>query len=185
MKARYGVLTGHDGVEGTAVKRAAPARPSVVRRTAFGLGVWLALYALWFVYSGQADWATALWGAAAAGVASASYALVGRVLGAERPQWRTAAALPRTAWQTIVDFGIVLRVLAVAIVQGRRGPVGRFVRKQVDLATDGPADRAGTAALLAVIATCSPNAYVVDIDPCDGWALLHDLRPKPASQEPV
>ncbi|MFR0357355.1 hypothetical protein [Streptomyces sediminimaris] len=153
-----------------------------MRRTAEGLGMWCLLYALWFAFSGQAGWATALWGAAAAGAGAAvSHALADPGPGVPRTRRRAAAALPRTAWRTVADFGLVTRVLAVGIAHGRRGPVGRFVRKRVDLA----GDRAGTAALLSVVATYSPNAYAVDIDPRTELVLLHDLRPARASEEPL
>lgn len=90
--------------------------------------------------------------------------------------------LPRTAWQTVVDFGVICAVLVRSMAAGRRDRVGRFVRTDVGGAE---AEAGPVAAWLTVVATYSPNAYVVDVDRVSGRALLHDLRPLRASEEPV
>ncbi|WP_306187304.1 MULTISPECIES: hypothetical protein [unclassified Streptomyces] len=168
------------------MKRPALVRRPATRRALTGLAAWCLLYPLWFLFSGQADVATALWGAVAAGVAAAARQItVALGLSARRPRWRAVTALPSAARQTVVDFGIVVGVLVQSMVRGRRGPVGRFVRKETGLTGTPTSDVAATAAMLAVIATYSPNAYVIDIDPRDGRALLHDLRPVRASEEPL
>ncbi|TQJ91260.1 Na+/H+ antiporter subunit E [Streptomyces sp. SLBN-31] len=157
-------------------------RPVV--RTAIGvLSWWCALYSLWFLFSGQGGWLVAAWGAAAAAVATvAARVVVVQGLLQGRPKGRWAASVPRAAWQTLVDFGVVLRVLARCIAGGRRGPVGRFVRRDTGLPE---ADSGVAAAWLTMTATYSPNAYVLDVDRSTGQALLHDLRPMTASEEPA
>ncbi|WP_181139119.1 hypothetical protein [Streptomyces sp. Ru72] len=91
-------------------------------------------------------------------------------------------ALPRTAWQTVVDFGVISAVLIRSVSAGRRDRVGRFVHRDVGRVAPGAGP---VAAWLAVVATYSPNAYVLDVDSASGRALLHDLRPLRASEEPV
>jgi hypothetical protein len=165
---------------------AAPARGPLVRRCAAALTWltwWCALYGLWFLFSGQGGGPVAAAGAAAAavGVVAARLESV-RGLAAGRPNVRWAASLPGAARQTVVDFGIVTAVLARSITHGRRGPVGRFVRRGI---TPGRSAAAPALSWLALTASYSPNAYVIDIDPGRGQVVVHDLRPSRASEEPV
>lgn len=144
-----------------------------------------ALFPVWFLFVGQWDALGAAWGAAAALLTGiGAVVLAARGLHPPRPWWRWAAVLPSTAWQTVVDFGVVMAVLARSLARGRRGPVGRFVRTAA--APRGTGDRsADRRAWLTAVVSWSPNSYVVDADPDTGRALLHDLRPRRASEKPL
>jgi hypothetical protein len=86
---------------------------------------------------------------------------------------RTAAAVPLAA---VTDFGILALALARSVAE-RRVARDRYVEREVDpgpMTT--PAGRARRA-WLALLAGYSPNAYLVDVDPETGIALLHDLVP--------
>ncbi|WP_324788268.1 hypothetical protein [Streptomyces sp. H51] len=150
------------------------------RRAAAALVWWCALFPLWFLFTGQFDVLTALWAAGAACAAAAGAVLVTGRLSAGRPRLRWVAGLPRAARQTVLDFGVVTAVLVRSVATGRRGPVGRFVRRQAPAAGRGPA-----AAWPTLLATYSPNAYVLDVDPDSGRVLLHDLCPRGKSEEPL
>lgn len=142
-----------------------------------------ALYPLWFLFVGRWTALEALWGAGVSLLAGTGAALVAsRGLMPPAPKLRWLTAVPGTAWQTAVDFGVVMAVLVRSIAHGRRGPVGRFVRRETAAHGTGspqPARRTWLAALV----TYSPNAYVIDVDRDTGQALLHDLRPRRASEE--
>lgn len=154
--------------------------PAAVLRTACS---WLALYALWWGLVGSwSPWA-ALWGAAAATVATVA-ALTARRLDAGRLPAADALAreAARGAWQIVVDFAVITRVLARAMAHGDRGPHGRFVVRD----TDAVGARQGTLrAWRALVATYSSNSLVADIGADTGRAVIHDLEVRRDSEEPV
>jgi hypothetical protein len=144
---------------------------------------WIALFWLWLAYQGEwnrIEWIAAA-GAATLGAAVAT-ALVSLGLLRFRIPLRVLMHAKSTPLQIVIDFGIVTLALARRIA-GR--PVrGRFVSRSFESAGSG-AVAAGDRAARAVIASYSPNAYVVDIDPGAHTALLHDLVPNRKSEEPV
>jgi hypothetical protein len=140
---------------------------------------------VWFLFVGQWSALDAAWGAGACVVAGVVAAvLAARGLRPPAPRLRWARIVPQTLWQTLVDFGVVMVVLARSIAAGHRGPVGRFVRTGTTAGGTDPraADRR---AWLTAMVTWSPNAYVIDVDAATGRTLLHDLRPRRASEEPL
>lgn len=159
--------------------------PSPGRRAGTAVGWACALFGLWFLFTGRFTPLSALWGAGAAlsaGVVAALLDARGLLPRGVRPRW--FAAVPGTLWRTVVDFGVVTAVLARSMARGRRGPAGRFVRRDTGAGGAGPGARALRAWLTAVV-TFSPNAYVVDIDERTGQALVHDLSPRRTSEEPL
>jgi hypothetical protein len=72
-----------------------------------------------------------------------------------------------------VDFALVLRALAI-----RRRGAFRTTKTVV-------AGEERLRAWATYLATISPNAYVLDLDPEQGTALTHHLVPLQRSQEPV
>jgi hypothetical protein len=145
---------------------------------------WAVLFWIWMLYVGE--WNRIEWIAAAstATVAAAAAVVVHslRLLDFRfRLGW--ARDLVRVPLQVVIDFGIVTVALARVLVS-RRPAEGRFVARSLDA---GGADSlsAGRRAFLTVVATYSPNAYVVDIDAERDVVLLHDLLPNRASEEPA
>jgi len=155
----------------------------LARSVLYWLVWWCALWALWLVFVGAWDLYDAVAGIAAAGVA-ATAALVVHELGllSFRPRVRGFSGFGRMPLQVLVDFGILVSALARTLA-GR--PVrGVFLAKELTAA--GPEPEAAFArALAAIVATYSPNAYVVDVDLDRNVALMHDLVRNRASEEPL
>ena len=158
-----------------------------VRRTAALLWsatqAWVALYALWWLFVGSwSPWA-AVWGAGLAVVATVGAMVarrekVGRLPSAGAMLADVASALRQIA----VDFGVMTVVLARAVAGGDRGPHGSFVVRDTDATGD---DAVALRGWMVLVATYSPNAWVVDIDGSSGRALVHDLSVRRDSEEPV
>lgn len=144
---------------------------------------WPALFALWLLFVGEWTWLVAIWGAGLSLVAAASAVAVGRHgLLDLRGRWAWAPELASAGLAVVVDFGILTRELATAIVRRRR-EVGVFLH---DSSTAGTGRLAsGRRAWVTLVATWSPNCYVVDIDRKSGRRLIHDLRPHRSSETPV
>jgi hypothetical protein len=143
------------------------------------------LLALWFAFAGQGGRWPVLWGVLLAGVATiAGQAAARRGLNAGPVRLRWLAQVPGLAWQVLVDFALVSRLLAHAIRGGERGSTGRFVTKPGRVRGDDP-DADAWSGWLTIAATYSPNAYVIDADPVTGAVLLHDLRVDRASEAPA
>ena len=127
-----------------------------------------------------------LMGAVAVGFAAAAAAtVVARVdqsRFAFRLGWlRLAASVPH---RTVVDFGILTRELARALV--RREPRrGVFRAKPFDAGQPAGGSGAGWRAFIGVAAGYSPNAYVVELDPERRQVLVHDLVPDERSEAPA
>lgn len=151
-----------------------------VRRLAW----WPALMALWLLFVGQWTWQVAVWGAGLAGLATLGAVVVARhgLLGA-RGRWSWSRELLSAGWAVLVDFAIVTAVLAKAVAGRRRGRCGVF-RRDVSAAGDGPRD-AGRRAWVELVATWSPNCYVIDVSPETGSRLIHDMRRHRASEMPA
>lgn len=143
---------------------------------------WLALYALWWLCVGSWSGWSAVWGAVLAAVATVAAVLTHRTVPPQQRPRGWVRDLPKVAGQTVVDLGIITAVLARSVRAGDRSAQGRLVRRS----TDATGASAGVRrAWLAVAATYSPNAYVVNLDEETGEALLHDLRVHRPSEEPV
>lgn len=121
----------------------------------------------------QWSWLIAAWGAGLALVA----ALSGEVVAGQgllsvrwRPDW--LRELEPALVAVVVDFLIIIRALAVAMVIGRQR-LGTF-RQDRSAAGLGELP-AGRRAWVTLVATWSPNCYVLDIDPETGRRTVHDL----------
>jgi len=144
---------------------------------------WVSLYALWWLFVGSwSPWA-AVWGAGLAVVATVAAMVARRERAGRLPGpgalLRDVAAALR---QIVVDFGVMTGVLLRAVVRGDRGPHGSFVVRDTDAIGDGAV---ALRAWMALVATYSPNAWVVNIDGSSGRALVHDLSVRRDSEEPV
>lgn len=144
---------------------------------------WVALFWLWLVYQGE--WNRIEWVAAACSAtlaATLATVLAGRRLPRFGVPPHVVVAVARVPLQIVIDFGIVSFAL------GRRllgAPVrGTFIVRRSSSGADGTR-AAGERAWRAVLATYSPNAYVVDVDPDSHDALVHDLVPHRPSESPV
>lgn len=144
---------------------------------------WPVLFALWLLFVGEWTRLVAIWGAGLtlAGTVGAA-AVVRRGLLDVRGRWGWLRELGSAAVAVVVDFGILTAELARAIA-GRRRRVGVFL---VDRSAAG-SDRlaAGRRAWITLVATWSPNCYVLDVDAETGRRLIHDLRPHRSSELPA
>ncbi len=144
---------------------------------------WVALFWLWLAYQGEwnrIEWVAAA-GAATLGAALATAVASLGLLGFRVPV-RALADAKSVPLQIVVDFGIITFALARRI-SGRRVR-GKFVARPYESEGSG-ALAAGDRAARSVLATFSPNAYVVDIDPGRHVVLFHDLVPNRKSEEPA
>lgn len=146
---------------------------------------WFALFWIWLLFVGE--WNALEWmAAAAAGLVAAVAAVVVHELGVLgfRLRPRLFAPVPSVLWAVVVDFGLLVRVLARALLR-RQVPRGVFRARPFDAGpVDGPL-AAGRRGVLGALATYSPNAYLIDIDPERGEALVHDLVPRRSSEKPL
>ena len=128
---------------------------------------WAVLFGLWQLYVGQTTKQTTIAGVVAATLAVGAGVLVGRLglyrFGFDPRLLRRAATLP---WDVVRDFGLV----TLALTRGR--PKGAF--REVDV----PTRTAGDRALVGLLGSIAPNAYVVDVDRERSAALVHELNPK-------
>jgi hypothetical protein len=155
-----------------------------VKRVLAWAAWWLPLFWLWLLLVGEWN-REELAAAALAAAVAAPLAELARVRTgfAARVPLRGVADLPQALGMVFVDFGILLRALLVSVVR-RRIVRGEFVSRE--LAGGSAVARAvGPRAWAVLLASYSPNAYVVDLDPETRHVLLHDLVPNRASEEPV
>ena len=147
--------------------------------------MWLGCFGMWLML--VADWSrvNAVAGVCVAAVA-ATVAECARAVARENltVSGRTARAAVSVPLSVLVDFGILVLALGRSAAE-RRVVRGRYMEREVDPGPKTtPAGRARRA-WLALLAGYSPNAYLVDIDPETGIALLHDLVPRRSSEEPA
>jgi hypothetical protein len=147
------------------------------------LAWWLALFWLWLLLAGE--WNRQEWVAAAlAATIAATLAELARVrtgFGARIPPG-ALGDVPRVLWMVLVDFGIVAWALLASLVR-RRIARGELVSRALERGSD--AHGVGPRAWTALVASYSPNAYVIDIDPGSGRVVLHDLVPNRRSESPA
>lgn len=140
---------------------------------------WAALFWLFLLLAG--DWnRIELVGAACVATVGASLAEALRSAAGVRPRVPLHLLVPALTVPVlvVVDFGIVIWALFLSL--GRRRVVrGRFRARPVD-----PGD-AVERAWTVLLASYSPNAYVVDIDPERELVLVHDLIPWRKSEDPA
>jgi hypothetical protein len=137
------------------------------------LALWLTLFWLWLLLAGEWNRIELIAAAAAATAASALAELV-------RRRARLRLSLPPRAWtaplMVFVDFGVLAYVLLASLARRR---IARGVYRA------NPLPRQFSPAAVTLLATYSPNAYVVEIDSETGTALVHDLVPLRASERPA
>lgn len=155
-------------------------------RRGHGLGVliwWPLLFALWVLFAGEWSWLIAGWGAVLASIATVGAGVVARQgLLDVHGRFGWARELGPAAIAVVVDFGILTRVLVTAMIRRRR-EAGVFLE---DRSTAGEGRlQAGRRTWVALVATWSPNCYVVDIAPHSGRRMIHDLRPHRPSELPT
>jgi multisubunit Na+/H+ antiporter MnhE subunit len=130
-------------------------------------GVWLTSVA---VYSNQ-DLGVALGCGAACAVVAVLSRRAARL--AARPPAAMLRWLGALPWSIVLDTG---RVLVLPWRPRARASAGEF--RRVRLGPPGNAPRAvGRRAMAAVIMSATPGAYVVDVDPGAGTALVHAVGP--------
>lgn len=154
-----------------------------MRAVATWLVWWVALFWLWLAYQGEwnrIEWVAAA-GAATLGATLATAVAVRPLLRFRIP-WRAITDAKSVPLQIVIDFGIV----SLALLRRLRGQrvEGTFVVRSFPSAGHGP-EAAGDRAWRATLATLSPNAYVVDIDPGSHTVLIHDLVPHRRSEAPA
>jgi hypothetical protein len=148
------------------------------------LGWWLALFWLWLLLVGVWNSEQVVAAAIAAAIA-ASVAELARVrTGFAAPlPLRLLAAVPEALGMVVVDFGILAWALLAGIAR-RRIVRGELVSRELprgSWVTRGTGPRAWT----VLIASFSPNAYVIDADPTERRVLLHDLVRNRRSEKPA
>lgn len=134
---------------------------------------WTALFFLWLLLVGQWN-RVELLAAASAALVAACVAEAGRAhagVGMRVPLQLLKQLAP-IPFIVVADFGLLVWALP------QRRP-GTFRTKEF-----GPASQ-GTRAFVALAATYSPNAYVVDFDRSEGAVLVHDLIPWSRSESPA
>jgi hypothetical protein len=154
-----------------------------VKHVAAWIAWWIGLFWLWLLLVGQWNREEVVAAAIAATIA-ASLAELARVrtgFGARIPL-SGVADLPQALGAVAVDFGILVWALVVSVVR-RRVVRGELYSRAL---TDARRARGtGPRAWTTIVASYSPNAFVLDIDPETRRVLLHDLVRHRASEEPA
>jgi hypothetical protein len=154
-----------------------------VKHVAAWIAWWIALFWLWLLLVGQWNREQVVAAAIAATIA-ASLAELARVRTgfSARIPLSGLADLPEALAMVVVDFGILVWALVVSVVRRRvvRGEL--FSRELTDRSR---AVGTGPRAWTTIVASYSPNAFVLDIDPETRRVLLHDLVRHRASEEPA
>jgi multisubunit Na+/H+ antiporter MnhE subunit len=145
---------------------------------------WVVLYGLWFALVGE--WNAYEWVAGAAAAAAAAAVGVrarSRAGVAARLPPRRLVDLATVPAAIVWDFALLMGALAGSAAR-RRVVRGSFHTRPLAAGGD---DARGTAirAWTAIVATISPNAYVVDIDRGHRLALVHDIVPSRFSEKPL
>jgi multisubunit Na+/H+ antiporter MnhE subunit len=159
-----------------------------VRKAVTHVGAWLVwLVVLWGFWMLLVDEWTAVEIIAATCVAVpvAAVAELARAknIGAVRVPLRYLRQAATVPFTIVADFGVVTWVLIRALARGQRIE-GSFRVKP--FAPQGTAAEApGIRAWTALVATYSPNAYVIDIDADEGTVLLHHLVQLDMSEAPA
>jgi hypothetical protein len=148
------------------------------------LGWWLALFWLWLLLVGQWNREQVVAAAIAATIAASVAELARTRTGLSAPlPLRLLADVPPALGMVVVDFWILSWALLAGVVRRRivRGELVSRERPPGSWVTQGAGPRAWT----VLVASFSPNAYVVDVDPEERRVLLHDLVRYRKSEEPA
>jgi hypothetical protein len=148
------------------------------------LGWWVALFWLWLLLVGQWNREQVVAAAIAATIAAFVAELARTRTGLSAPlPLRLLVHVPQSLGMVVVDFGILTWALLAGIARRRivRGKLVSRERPRGSWVTQGPGPRAWT----VLVASFSPNAYVVDVDPEARRVLLHDLVQYRRSEDPV
>ena len=144
---------------------------------------WIALFWFWLLLVGQWNREEVVAAAIAATIAASLAELARTRTGfSARIPLCGLADLPPALGMVVVDFGIVTWALLVSLARRRvvRGEL--FSRELTDKSR---ARGTGPRAWTTIVASYSPNAFVLDIDPDEQLVLLHDLVRHRASEEPA
>lgn len=146
---------------------------------------WFVLVWLFILVAGE--WTAPTWVAAGAlGLIAAAVTipLTHRGLYKLRFRARWLMELASVPTQIAIDFWIITASLVGSIITRQHG-VGRFVAHRD--APVGAEDALGTTrrVFVTIVATWSPNSYVVDLDPKAKTSLVHDLVAHRASERPA
>lgn len=145
---------------------------------------WITLFWLWFLLVGEWNRQEIVAAAISATIAATLAELARTRTGFHaRVPLHGLADLPPALGMVFVDFGIVVWALLVSIAR-RRVVRGELVSRELRRGS-AVARAAGPRAWTAIVASYSPNAYVVDLDPETRRVLLHDLVPNRASERPA
>ena len=144
----------------------------------------VALFWLWLLLVGEWNREQVVAAAIAATIAAfvGEFARTRTRLSAPLPL-RLLADVPQALGMVVVDFGILAWALLAGVAR-RRIVRGELVSRELprgSWATQGTGPRAWT----MLVASFSPNAYVVDVEPKECRVLLHDLVPNRRSENPV
>jgi hypothetical protein len=148
------------------------------------LAFWLALFWLWMLLAGE--WNRQEWiAAASAATVAATVAEIARTRAGVhlRVPLRWVAQAWSVPVMVVVDFGIVMWALAVSLLR-REVVRGAFRAHEFPAGGTDP-QSAAVRAWVGLVATYSPNAYVVDLEPECGVSLVHDLVPYRPSEKPA
>lgn len=144
---------------------------------------WVGLFFLWLVYQGE--WNRIEWiaGACAATVGAAFALQLARVgVFGFRVPLRAVRDGTNVPVQLVIDFWIVTRAL-IRRLSGS-APEGTFVTRTFPSRGSGEV-AAGDRAMRGFLASISPNAYVIDVDPGQHVVLFHDLVANRNSEKPA
>ena len=145
---------------------------------------WIPLFWLWFVLVGEWNRQEMVAAAISATIAATIAEFARRRTGFRaRVPLRALGDLPPALGMVVVDFGIVIWAL-VASVAHRRVVRGRLVSRKVEGGAVGVRG-VGPRAWTVLVASYSPNAYPIDVDPETGGALIHHLVPHRRSERPL
>jgi hypothetical protein len=154
-----------------------------VKHVAAWIAWWIALFWLWLLLVGQWNREEVVAAAIAATIAASLAELARLRTGfAARIPLSGVADLPQALGAVVVDFGILVWALVVSLVRRRivRGEL--YSRGLTDASR---ARGTGPRAWTTIVASYSPNAFVLDIDPETRHVLLHDLVRRRASEDPA
>ena len=148
------------------------------------LAWWLALFGLWFLLVGQWNREQIVAAAIAATIAASTAEFARTRTGFAAPfPIRVLAHVPQALGMVVVDFGILSWALLAGTVR-RRAVRGELVSREHPRGS-WVAQGAGARAWTVLVASFSPNAYVIDVDPATRVVLLHDLVPHRSSERPA
>jgi len=136
---------------------------------------WAALFWLWLLLVGKWNREQVVAAAIAGAIAAAAGEFARTRTGFSAPlPLRVLADVPAAFGMVVVDFGILVWALGASLAR-RRVVRGELVTREL------PRERVWP----ILLATLSPNAFVVDVDPDERSVLLHDLVPYRKSEKPV